>query len=298
MGIRKYFDVHEGHVSIHMPTLVRTKKVDILVPSEHLIIEYDGSYYHRDKFIKDCAEAKDLRDQGYRVVRIREQGRKCKLELTDSKWDMVVQGDLKPTEIADQVTTYLVNLGIIEQSRLQAFKDSENNPSALVSPPSYSSARFINYEAEKKLPQQSGIKNKRAWTKFVQSEAYQTNGYTRIPAAPHLTYPEFETWALFLGTNNKPFKKKVYWDYKKTQDYILTTLPHATSEPKFRVAARSGELPADIPRKPSEEYKNRAWVNWGTFLGTGNGLRGKKDFLDYEQVSLLSFRALLREVRS
>lgn len=47
-------------------------KVDVLVPSLRLIIEYDGEYWHRAKHDTDLRKTRDLIQAGYRVARIRE----------------------------------------------------------------------------------------------------------------------------------------------------------------------------------------------------------------------------------
>jgi Probable Zinc-ribbon domain/Protein of unknown function (DUF559) len=47
-------------------------KVDILVPSVGLIIEYDGEYWHSRKQGTDLRKTRDLIRLGYRVARIRE----------------------------------------------------------------------------------------------------------------------------------------------------------------------------------------------------------------------------------
>lgn len=47
-------------------------KVDVLVPSARLVIEYDGVYWHRDKQDVDLRKSRDLMEAGYRVARIRE----------------------------------------------------------------------------------------------------------------------------------------------------------------------------------------------------------------------------------
>lgn len=47
-------------------------KVDVLVPSVRLVIEYDGEYWHRDKQDLDLRKTRDLIRAGYKVARIRE----------------------------------------------------------------------------------------------------------------------------------------------------------------------------------------------------------------------------------
>jgi very-short-patch-repair endonuclease len=53
-----------------------TMSVDILIPSEdNLVVEYDGSYWHKDTIEKDTRKTQILLKNGYRVVRIRESNK-------------------------------------------------------------------------------------------------------------------------------------------------------------------------------------------------------------------------------
>jgi len=41
------------------------------------------------------------------------------------------------------------------------------------------------------------------------------------------------------------------------------------SNPEWIEYCHSGKKPDDIPYKPQDRYKNKGWINWGDFLGTG-----------------------------
>lgn len=47
--------------------------VDIIVPSEKLVVEYDGSYWHRDKKERDIYKTEQLEKAGWTVIRVREE---------------------------------------------------------------------------------------------------------------------------------------------------------------------------------------------------------------------------------
>ena len=49
-------------------------EVDIFIPSLRLVIEYDGSYWHKNKIDIDNLKNKKLNELGYKVLRIREYG--------------------------------------------------------------------------------------------------------------------------------------------------------------------------------------------------------------------------------
>ncbi len=53
--------------------------VDILLTSVRVIVEYDGSYFHKDRVKQDVRKTVDLLGKGYRVVRVREKTRQYSL---------------------------------------------------------------------------------------------------------------------------------------------------------------------------------------------------------------------------
>jgi hypothetical protein len=50
-----------------------TKDVDIVVHTKNLILEYDGSWHHRDRQLQDKKKSELLRNTGWEVIRVRER---------------------------------------------------------------------------------------------------------------------------------------------------------------------------------------------------------------------------------
>lgn len=51
----------------------KLRAIDIFIPDLNLAIEFDGSYWHKDKLALDKIKSEMLMDVGYQVIRIREQ---------------------------------------------------------------------------------------------------------------------------------------------------------------------------------------------------------------------------------
>ena len=90
---------HEFH---KIKTAKRLWDVDICSPDLKIVIEFDGSYFHAEKAEKDRAKAKNLRRNGWRVVRVREAPLK-KL----SKWNVVIPTNADAHEAALLVLEHL-----------------------------------------------------------------------------------------------------------------------------------------------------------------------------------------------
>ena len=98
-------------IAYHLPVAHDTHKiqagaklwdVDICIPEALLIIEFDGSYWHRDRASQDRAKARHLRSHGWRVVRVREAPLK-KL----SKWNIVVEQGANAHEVTTALLVHL-----------------------------------------------------------------------------------------------------------------------------------------------------------------------------------------------
>lgn len=85
-----------------------TMIVDMILPDQRLIIEFDGSYWHADKVEKDDAKARQLRKDGWTVIRVREHP----LSLLDEKFDVLVPLKAPPHEAASVVFEHMETLGL------------------------------------------------------------------------------------------------------------------------------------------------------------------------------------------
>ncbi len=54
---------------------------------------------------------------------------------------------------------------------------------------------------------------------------------------------------------------------------------------EWQRACKKGIIPLDIPRRPDSYYKDKGWINWGDWFGTG---RGKKDYFDFKSAKELA----------
>lgn len=93
------------------PTLhtIRTdnvRSVDMVAPELGLVIEFDGSYWHKNRESLDGTKSQALRKDGWTVVRIRE----APLQTIDPQFDVVVPHLGTPFEVALRVLEHLAGL--------------------------------------------------------------------------------------------------------------------------------------------------------------------------------------------
>ena len=54
--------------------------LDIYIPSLNLGIEFDGTYFHKDKTAKDKLKTLQFKKEGFDIFRVRQQSKKDKLK--------------------------------------------------------------------------------------------------------------------------------------------------------------------------------------------------------------------------
>ena len=62
-------------------------------------------------------------------------------------------------------------------------------------------------------------------------------------------------------------KKPTWRNFKDTRKFVQSL--GLKSNKEWREFCKSDEKPDDIPVKPQDRYRNKGWLDWGDFLGTG-----------------------------
>jgi hypothetical protein len=145
---------------------------------------------------------------------------------------------------------------------------------------------------------------------FVQAMGFSTTGQwnawsrsnkrpKEMPLAPHLAYrgKGWTSWAAFLGENyqraaqltglRRPMK---LLSYTKARAYVAQL--GLASAQDFRIWARSGARPENIPVLPDVTYAGKTWKGWSHFLGhekahRGVGLHSGRNVLSYSAAQAL-----------
>ena len=98
-------------LTIEQRAKINKTEVDILLSDGQIGIEYDGSYFHKDKEKSDLAKNHTLEKQGIKVVRVR-----CAPLKKISPHDILVDGDdIKKSDV-DCLIKRLLTLGAIEKA--------------------------------------------------------------------------------------------------------------------------------------------------------------------------------------
>jgi superfamily II DNA or RNA helicase len=90
-----------------------------------------------------------------------------------------------------------------------------------------------------------------------------------IPSSPQKTYKD-KGWSSvgdWLGTGRIADKYRIYRDFEDARAFVHTLQLNSRSE--WKNYCKSGKKPDDIPSSPQGTYKNKGWIRYGDWLGTG-----------------------------
>ena len=137
---------------------------------------------------------------------------------------------------------------------------------------------FLSFEdaraIARQLVQKNKIKNQAGWFKFAKSDQRPRD----IPADPSVAYKEsgWISWPDWFG--RKPSRasgKEAVRSFHEARNFARSLEFKSSTE--WQHWADSGERPNDIPKSPSDRYRDCGWIGWGDFLGfhskwTHNGI--------------------------
>jgi superfamily II DNA or RNA helicase len=192
-----------------------------------------------------------------------------KLGLPDMKaWKAYAKSSERPLEIPSNPSrTYL------EQGwRGWAFWFGDDNATER-------NREFIDFEQAREFARQLNLKSEKEWNRYCKTQ----NKPDHIPKQPHSAYNGngWISWGNWLGTHRVSNSKKKFLPFEEAREFARSL--KLNGEKEWQNYCNSGSKPDDIPRAPSNSYKEKGWKNWADWLGTGKLERGKYNFLPFSE---------------
>lgn len=110
--------------------------IDIYIPKIHIGIEFDGSYWHKDKREKDKMKTLDIEEQGINIIRVRQKPLKRIFEddvMAEKKFDgKQITNDILKQIMKDypldkrtltKIDNYIAKEGLQNQKELDKYID-------------------------------------------------------------------------------------------------------------------------------------------------------------------------------
>jgi hypothetical protein len=135
---------------------------------------------------------------------------------------------------------------------------------------------YLSFEEAREFVINLELKNRREWEKYSFSDERPQN----IPANPSGVYKdEWKSWGDFLGTGNIAPKDRIFLPFEEAREFIRNL--KLSGDSQWREYLKSGEKPDSIPSNANLIYKDKGWINWGDWFGTG--YLHTKEFLPFDE---------------
>ena len=129
--------------------------------------------------------------------------------------------------------------------------------------------KFVSYLESKEFVKNLGLKTHSDWKRFCK----YGNRPNYIPSEPNNTYKNsgWESWSVWLGST---LYKQEFLEYNEAVNISSSMGLRNISE--WTQFCKNENFPNNIPKTPSDVYKNNGWVDWYEWLGNESKRKNKK----------------------
>ena len=125
--------------------------------------------------------------------------------------------------------------------------------------------KFRPFNEAREFARSLNLPSKKHWFDYIKNNKLPSD----IPKDPAMSYKDkgWISWGDWLGTFSiAPFNMK-FRPFNEAREF--TRLLKLTGVKEWEEYCNSGKKPNDIPRHPERSYKDKGWISWGDWLGTG-----------------------------
>jgi superfamily II DNA or RNA helicase len=147
------------------------------------------------------------------------------------------------------------------------------------------------------------LKSVSEWRKFCAGQLPKKRKFPRdIPANPSQTYRDkgWVSWGDWVGRGTVASSRRQYRQFSHARAFVrLLGLQGQSEWRKFCAGQlpKKGKLPRDIPANPSQTYRDKGWVSWGDWLGTGTVATRYRHYRSFQEARAFVRRLKLRSGR-
>lgn len=139
---------------------------------------------------------------------------------------------------------------------------------------------YRSFNEAKKFVNALKLKSSTFWKNYCKSGSKPKD----IPSHPQNTYKNkgWVDWGDWLGTEiNKSNNNFTFKGFEEAINFARSL--NLKSVADWREFKKTDKKPLSIPANPDRVYKNKGWVDWGDWLGTGVKSNKNKNFKDYKE---------------
>ena len=125
--------------------------------------------------------------------------------------------------------------------------------------------RFLNFNEAREFVRSLKLNGTHEWNRYCKFGDKPDD----IPSSPYGIYKNkgWRGYGDWLGTGRVANKNFEYRDFESARAFVRGFKLKGVVE--WREYCKSGNKPDDIPKHPDQTYKNKGWIGYGDWLGTG-----------------------------
>ena len=143
--------------------------------------------------------------------------------------------------------------------------------------------QFLDYKDAKKIIHKLKLLSQYEHRDYARKNPvfFMKNNLSTYPAGYYIKRGTWVSWGDYLGHGRVADQFKKFLNYKKAKKVV--------HQLKFKKArdfieyAKLGKLPSNIPSAPQNHYKDKGWISWHDFLGTGFIEIKDRNYFNFEE---------------
>lgn len=149
--------------------------------------------------------------------------------------------------------------------------------------------KYRTFEEARRFVHSLGFKGQTEWKAYCQGKIPDKGTLPEdIPVNAHQTYKEsgWTNWGDWFGTGTVGPGQRTFRSFEDARRFVRDLGLKSGAEWKRYCKGElpeKGTLPEDIPREPGYLYKDRGWVGWGDWLGTGTVAAYLRKYRSFEE---------------
>lgn len=130
-------------------------------------------------------------------------------------------------------------------------------------------SKFKSFEETRDFARSLGIKTQKDWYKYWNLQKRPDD----IPYDPAQTYKK-EGWKGW-----KDFLKREFISFEEAREFARSL--GISMKKDWKKYCKSEKKPKNIPNYPDVHYKNKGWIDWNDFLGTGEKYKSLDEIKEF-----------------
>jgi len=139
---------------------------------------------------------------------------------------------------------------------------------------------YLPFKESRTFVHQLQLKNSQEWINWVKSDAKPID----IPAYPEGVYKDkgWIGWGDWLGTGVIATFDRKYLPFIEARSFVHQL--QLKKQKEWQSWSKSIAKPDDIPADPRSAYKEKGWIDYGDWLGTGSIATQNRKYLPFKEV--------------